>query len=87
MPWIRKARHLVGVESSAFDVQSGAISVGAEIRLRASRRVETDAPVACGIPGYDRPGRELYADELSLEGLELSGNCAFASDFDYVSAS
>jgi hypothetical protein len=48
--------------------------------------VETDAPIACGIPGYDHPGRELYADELSLAGLELSGNCAFASDFDYVSA-
>jgi hypothetical protein len=87
LPWIRKARHLVGVESSAFDVQPGAIGVGDEIRLRASRRVETDAPIACGIPGYDRPGRELYADELSLEGLQLSGNCAFASDFDYVSAS
>jgi hypothetical protein len=64
----------------------GEVSVGDEIRLRASRRVEIQAPIACGIAGYDRPGRELYADELALEGLELSGNCAFASDFDYASA-
>ena len=86
LPWIRKARHLVGVESSAFDMQMGAVEVGDEIRLYASRRVETDESVSCAIPGYDRPGRELYADELVVDGLELSGNCAFASDFDYVSA-
>lgn len=86
LPWIRKARHLVGVESSAFEIQMGSVKVGDTIRLRASRRVEIEETVACGIPGYDRPGRELYADELVLDGLELSGNCAFASDFDYVSA-
>jgi len=86
LPWIRKARHLVGVESSEFHVQMGVARIGGEIRLRASRRVEIDEPVACGIPGYDRPGRELYAEELAVAGLELSGNCAFASDFDYVSA-
>ena len=47
-----------------------------------------DLPLlACGIPGYDRPGRELYADELRLpDGLVLRGNCAYASDCDYVSA-
>jgi hypothetical protein len=86
LPWIRKARHLLGVESSEFEIEIGAVSIGDEIRLRASRRVDIDTPVACGISGYDRPGRELYADVLSLEGIELSGNCAFASDFDYVSA-
>ena len=49
--------------------------------------VPVDEPVACGIPGYDRPGRELYADELRLpDGLVLRGNCAYASDFDYASA-
>jgi hypothetical protein len=86
LPWIRKARHLVGVESSAFDIRMGAVEVGDEIRLYASRRVEIEESVSCGIPGYDHPGRELYADELVVDGLELSGNCAFASDFDYVSA-
>ena len=86
LPWIRKARHLVGVESSEFEMKMGAVKIGDTIRLRASQRVEVDAPVACGIPGYDRPGRELYADELVLPALELSGNCAFASDFDYASA-
>jgi uncharacterized protein DUF1326 len=87
LPWIRKARHLVGVEASEIDVTLGKVAVGDEIRLRATRPVPVDEPVACGIPGYERLGRELYADELTLPGgTTLSGNCAYASDFDYVSA-
>ena len=86
LPWIRKARHLLGVESSRFEMQMGSVRVGDEIRLRASRRVETQETVSCGIPGYDRPGRELYADELAIDGVVLTGNCAFASDFDYAAA-
>jgi hypothetical protein len=43
---------------------------------------------ACGIPGYDRGGRELHADELRVHESpfewELSGNCAFATHFEYV---
>ena len=49
----------------------------------------TDEVVACGIPGYDKPGTELLADELIVDDApfawELSGNCAFASPFDYAS--
>jgi hypothetical protein len=41
------------------------------------------------IPGYDRKGRELYADEFVVDddpfAWELSGNCAYESDFDYAS--
>ena len=55
----------------------------------ASRPFETDEVVACGIPGYDNPGTELLADELVVDdepfAWELSGNCAFASPFDYAS--
>ena len=57
--------------------------------LSASRRFETDEVVACGIPGYDQPGTELLADALVVDddpfAWELSGNCAFASAFDYAS--
>jgi hypothetical protein len=41
------------------------------------------------IPGYDRKGRELYANEFVVDddpfAWELSGNCAYESDFDYAS--
>ena len=54
-----------------------------------ARRYATDEFVACGIPGYDQPGRELIADELVVDDdpfeWELTGNCAFASRFAYSS--
>jgi hypothetical protein len=66
------------------------LSVGDVVRLRATRRFESDAVVRCGIPGYDEPGRELVAEELTVSDhpfdWELAGNCAFASSFAYASA-
>jgi hypothetical protein len=90
LPWIRKARHLIGVRVSDIEIDGTRIRVGAAISVRATRPVETALPVACGIPGYDRAGRELYADELAVDdepfAWQLSGNCAYESDFDYASA-
>jgi hypothetical protein len=64
--------------------------VGTSISLRAMQPVEADVPVACGIPGYDHVGLELYAGEFVVEdepfSWELAGNCAYATDFDYASA-
>jgi hypothetical protein len=89
LPWIRKARHLVGVRVSEIEIVGPRIRIGSAISVQATRPVETDVPVACGIPGYDRKGRELYADELAVDddpfAWELSGNCAYESDFDYAS--
>ena len=89
LPWIRKARHLIGVHVSEIEIDGPRIRVGSTISVRATRPVETDVPVACGIPGYDRIGRELYADEFAVEEepftWELTGNCAYESDFDYAS--
>jgi hypothetical protein len=87
LPWIRKARHLIGVRVSEIEIEGPRVHVGSTISVRATRPVETDVPVACGIPGYDRVGRELYTDELTVEdepfAWELTGNCAYESDFDY----
>jgi len=90
LPWIRKARHLIGVRDSRIEIDGTAIAIGTVVAVRASQRFETDLPVACGVPGYDRMGYEMIADELRLADdpfqWELRGNCAFASDFDYASA-
>jgi hypothetical protein len=89
LPWIRKARHLIGVKSSRVEIEGTDIRIGAAVAVRASRRVETELPVACGVPGYDREGYEMIADELRVDEepfqWELRGNCAYASDFDYAS--
>jgi hypothetical protein len=89
LPWIRKARHLIGVKSSRVEIEGTDIRIGAAVAVRASRRVETELPVACGVPGYDREGYEMIADELRVDEepfqWELRGNCAHASDFAYAS--
>ena len=88
LPWIRKARHLLGVRTSEIVVSPAhdRVTVGTELRLQATHPVETDLPVACGIPGYEQVGEELYADDLAVLGVELSGNCAYRTTFDYASA-
>jgi len=89
LPWVRKPSEVVGVVPSRIELGPGVLLVGEVVRLRATRPVETEQPVACGIPGYDRPGTELYADELAVHDdpfdWELAGNCAFATTFDYGS--
>ena len=94
LPWVRKARHLIGVRVSPIELAPDGdgyrLLVGSGVSLRATTAVDSALPVACGIPGYDRVGHELYADELVVDdepfAWELSGNCAYASDFDYASA-
>jgi hypothetical protein len=89
LPWIRKARHLIGVRESAIAIDGTDVRVGTRVVARASQRYETELAVACGVPGYDGKGYEMVADELRVagEGFEwdLRGNCAFAADFDYAS--
>jgi len=90
LPWIRKARHLIGVRSSPIEIDGTNVRIGEAVSVKASRRFETDLPVACGIPGYDRAGCEMVADELKVDdepfAWDLQGNCAYASDFEYASA-
>jgi hypothetical protein len=93
LPWIRKPRNLLDVRVSRIEVDSGpdghTLKVGTSVLLTASRAVETDQAVACVVPGYDQPGTELYTDSFVVSddpfAWELSGNCAFASSFEYRS--
>jgi hypothetical protein len=92
LPWVRKASNLVEVRPRTIELHrvgsSYELRVGEIVELRAERPVETDVPVACGIPGYEEPGTELYADRFVVDDApfawELSGKCAFASSFSYA---
>jgi len=94
LPWVRKARHVVDVRVNPISLEPDGdgylLLVGDAVRLHAARPVESDAVVRCGIPGYNEPGRELVAEELTVRdepfAYELSDNCAFASRFAYASA-
>jgi hypothetical protein len=89
LPWVRKPSDLVGIVPSRIEFEDGRLTVREAVRLRATRPVETGEVVACGIPGYERPGTELYAEELVVHDdpfdWELAGNCAFRTTFDYRS--
>ena len=71
LPWVRKARHLVDVRPAAIalepDGRGYRLRVGERIAATAVNPVESDVQVACGIPGYDRPGVELVAEELRVD--------------------
>jgi hypothetical protein len=90
LPWIRKTRHVIGVRRSAIEANGGHVRVGSAVSLRAERPFETNQTVTCLVPGHDRVGQELVADELVVAddpfAWELSGNCAYTADFDYASS-
>ena len=91
LPWVRKPSEVVAVRPARIDLdQSGrSLRVGEVASIRVSRRADDRRRVSCGIPGYERVGAEYYADELRVEDdpflWDLSGNCAFATDFEYAS--
>lgn len=63
------------------------IRVDGEVDVAAEREVESNEPVACGIPGLDRPGQEVWSDILRVDAppltWEWSDRCGFATDFAY----
>jgi hypothetical protein len=93
LPWVRKMSNLVDVRPDRIELvaqgEGYELRVGEAVRARATRPVPSDAVVRCVIPGYDQPGHELVADELTVDddpfAWELRDNCAFASRFDYAS--
>jgi hypothetical protein len=74
-----------------LDHRSGewSIEVGDHVTVRATEPVASDEPVACGIPGLERPGQEVRAEVMRVSepplNWETVGRCGFATDFDYSS--
>jgi hypothetical protein len=93
LPWVRKLSHLVDVRPDRIELVAQGkgyeLRVGEAVHAKATRPVSSAATVRCVIPGYDQPGRELVADELTVRDdpftWELRDNCAFASRFAYAS--
>lgn len=59
------------------------------VAVAATRSVESDDAITCGIPGHDRPGTEVVADRISVADgpfqWDLRERCGFSADFDYTS--
>lgn len=91
-PWAWKESRLVAVRAVEIEVDHTRRRQWLRIRDRVSVRIRDryagDETVTCVIPGHERTGEELVADELSVEDGPLAfryrGTCGYGSTFDYV---
>ena len=92
-PWAWKPSDLLGVRAAPIDIDHtpgrGWFRAGGQVTVRIREPVPEQETVTCVIPGHHRPGREVYADILSVEDGELefefSGKCGYESSFNYSS--
>jgi hypothetical protein len=89
LPWVRKPRFVLNVRPSRIEFDGESVRVDDRAIIRATRQVASQDEVRCGIPGYEEPGNELYADELAVHDdpfeYALTGKCAYRSVFHYRS--
>jgi hypothetical protein len=91
-PWSWKASELVAVRPVAIDVdhtrRRQRLRIRDHVSVRISDRFAGDGEtVTCVIPGHERTGEELAADELVVEDGPLAfsyrGVCGYGSTFEY----
>jgi hypothetical protein len=91
-PWAWKASELVAVRPVAIEVDHTRRRQRLRIRDRVSVRIRSrydgDETVTCVIPGHERAGEELLADQLVVEDgpleFEYRGVCGYGTTFDYA---
>jgi hypothetical protein len=91
-PWAWKQSRQVAVRPVEIEVEHTQRRQLLRIRDRISVRIRDryDGPetVTCVIPGHERTGEELVADELVVDdgplGFSYRGVCGYASTFDYA---
>jgi len=90
-PWAWKSSELLAVRPVAIELDHTQRRQWLRINHRVTVRIRDRYPgtesVTCVIPGHDRSGEELVADELLVNDGPLTffftGTCGYASDFDY----
>jgi len=91
-PWAWKASELVAVRPVEIEVDHTRRRQRLRIRERVSVRIRDryagGETVTCVIPGHERSGEELVADELVVEDGQFAfsyrGVCGYGSTFDYA---
>lgn len=90
-PWVWKESELLAVRPVAIEVDHAQRRQWLRIRDHVTVQIRDRYPgresVTCVIPGHDRGGEELVADELLVNDGPLTffytGTCGYASDFAY----
>lgn len=90
-PWAWKESELIAVRPVAIEVdhtrRRQRLRIRDQIDVRIRDRHPGEETVSCVIPGHDRPGEELVAEELRVDDGPLafaySGTCGYAATFAY----
>jgi hypothetical protein len=90
-PWAWKASEMLAVRPVEIEVEHSRrrqfLSIRDRISVRIRDRYDGPETVTCVIPGHDREGEELVADELVVDDGRLAfsyrGSCGYGSSFDY----
>jgi hypothetical protein len=91
-PWVWKPSSLVAVRPADIAVEHTRrrqrLRIRDHVDVRIRDRYEDQGTVTCVIPGHEREGEELVADELVVEDERISfrftGVCGYGSTFDYT---
>jgi hypothetical protein len=90
-PWAWKASDRIAVRSVAIEVEHTRrrqwLRIRDHVDVRIRDRYPGEETVSCVIPGHDRTGEELIAEQITVsdDALEFtySGVCGYASTFAY----
>lgn len=90
-PWAWKPSELLAVRPVGIEVdhtpQRQWLRIRDRVTVRIRDRFAGESTVSCVIPGHDRKGEELVADELRVAdeclAFDVSGTCGYAATFDY----
>src|SRR5262249_29295709 len=90
-PWAWKASNPLGVEPACIEIDHtpgrGWFRAGGKVSVSVSAPYAGPETVTCVIPGHERNGREIVAEELTVEaeplGFEYRGVCGYESTFEY----
>ena len=90
-PWAWKESELIAVRPVAIEVdhtrRRQRLRIRDQVVVRIRDRHPGEETVSCVIPGHDRPGEELVAEELRVDDGPLafaySGTCGYAATFAY----
>jgi hypothetical protein len=90
-PWVWKASELVAVRPVEIELdhtpRRQLLRIRDHVTVRIRDRYAGQETVTCVIPGHDREGEELVADELLVDDgvleFSYSGVCGYGSTFDY----
>lgn len=91
-PWVWKASNLIAVRPAEIEVdhtrRRQRLRVRDHVTVRIRDRYEGPETVTCVIPGHERTGEELVADEIAVQDgpldFSFTGVCGYASTFDYA---